>query len=158
MDRIPIDIKDLKVNGNRNFALVHDATSLVKFEGGLTNPLAGDLCFALVFHKFDVGIVVEQKTVNLRRPLAHKLLTLGMPWFEAFSMPAEIIADDNTWNDWKSPLTKYVVLKHLEPEITIKPAVDGDKQSVTVHLNIRKEYPGGSVNEGSECIISLKLS
>lgn len=158
MDRNNISINDLKVNGNSEFALVHDATSLIKFEGGLTNPLAEDFCFALVFHGFSIGIVVARKTVNFRRPLAQKLLTLGMPWFEAFSIPAEIIVDNNTWNDWKSPLTKHVVLKYLRPEITIKPAVDGDKQSVTVHLNIHREYPGGSVSEGSECVISLKLS
>lgn len=157
MDRINIQLADLKCNGNQNFVLLHDATAIVSFTGGLTNPLPPGYCFALYFYKFEVGVSIQKTPCSIGGKLRHIQFTeLSQKELRLFTVPAECMNPADSWEDWKSPITKHIFLNHLNPQITVRPSPDGDTNSVEIHIQTRVEYPGGSTGIGVSRILCLR--
>ncbi len=157
MDRIIIDPKDIKPSDNSNLSLLHDATNLVTFEKDATNPLAEDWCFALYFYRFDIGITIQR----VGRPLAErferaKMFELGKYELGRFSIPAEFMCPASTWEDYKSPLTKHLVLNHLCPGILISSVFqESGKKSVRVTMSIRNQGPDNGTISTNTAILKL---
>lgn len=157
MERTYIKLEGLKCNGNQNFVLLHDATDIVSFTEGLTNPLSSGYCFALYFYKFEVGVSIQKTPCSIGGKLRHVELTeLSKKELQLFTVPAECMSPVNSWEDWKSPIAKHIFLNHLNPKITVRPSPDGDMNSVEIHIQTRVEYPGGSTGIGVSRILRLK--
>ncbi len=157
MQRIIINSTDIKPSGNSNFSLLHDATSLVTFEEGATNPLAEGQCFALYFYKFDIGITIQRVGCSVAERFERaKMFELGKHELGRFSIPAEFMCPASTWEDYKSPLTKHLVLNHLCPGILISTVRQNDgKKSVRVTMSIRNQGPDNDTISTNTAILGL---
>lgn len=157
MERIVINSTDIKPSGNSNFSLLHDATSLVTFEKDATNPLAEDWCFALYFYKFDIGITIQHVGCSLAQKFERvKMFELGKHELGRYSIPAEFMCPAGAWEDYKSPLTKHIVLNHLSPGILISSVFqESGKKSVRVTMSIRNQGPDNGRISTNTAILKL---
>ncbi len=53
-----------------------------------------------------------------------------------FYVPAELMCPASAWEDWTSPLTRYITLNHLSPSILVSRTDDNDQRSVKVTMSI----------------------
>jgi hypothetical protein len=130
---------------------------LVTFENDATNPLAEDQCFALYFYRFDIGITIQRVGCSHAEIFEReKMFELGKHELGRFNIPAEFMCPASTWEDYKSPLTKHLVLNHLCPGITISSVFgNGDKRSVRVTMSIRNQGPDNGTISTNTAILRL---
>lgn len=136
MNRTVIEPGSIEVSGNSNFSLSHDVTNLVTFKEGMSNPLPEGQCFALYFHGLKVGICVQPTECTVALTSRGVIMfELGEDELKGFMIPAEWSLPTSVGRDWKTPLTKHLIVNHLKPSITISPADDNDHIMVKVEFN-----------------------
>ncbi len=152
MDRITITPGDIRLNYNKELLLLHDATSMVKFASGFSNPIRSGWCIALCFQGFKFGVTIQPLSYPFSSDFQWvQMFELGKSELERFNIPAEFMYTTDEWQDWESPLTKHIVVEHLCPHILVSPTADGNSQSIHVTMSIRNlgsENATISTNQG----------